>query len=204
MGGPLKTSGLAFLLAVFGGAGFGGVEASWNRKDLILLWRGWCLWLTAKISGEERKNTKHVKIDEARLTMKRGAIFLQICTRLLLAVWSEDRDQRQKTDVILVVMPNLTGLWNILQLSGVSAIKPQTCMYEVPINQKFQDNKLSKTKTWNHGWSTYPPPPPRNLPYTLTNKALLKGHDEIHLKKLLSSQIQPAKISLSCRLVHFS
>ena len=27
MGGPSKTSGLAFLLAVFSGAGFGGVEA---------------------------------------------------------------------------------------------------------------------------------------------------------------------------------
>lgn len=105
---------------------------------------------------------KHVKIDEARLTMKRGAIFLQICTRLLLdllAVWSEDRDKQQNTDVILVVMPNPTGLWNILQLSGASAIKPQKCMYEVPGQQIIKDRKLEIMV----GPPT--PPPPHNLPY---------------------------------------
>ena len=79
--------------------GWGMLKSYCLHEDLILLWRGWCLWLTAKISGEERKNMKHVKIDEARLTMKRGAIFLQICTRLLLdllAVWSEGIETNNK------------------------------------------------------------------------------------------------------------
>ena len=47
-----------------------------------------------------------------------------------------------------------------------------------------------------------PPTPPPQPTLPLTNKALLKGHDEIHLKIVVLTN-PTKKIPLSYRLVHF-
>lgn len=47
------------------------------------------------------------------------------------------------------------------------------------------------------------PPTPPNLPYTLINKALLQGHDEIQFEKVVVlTNPTNKKIPLSYRLVH--
>lgn len=115
-----------------------------------------------------------------------GAIFLQICTRLLLAVWSEDRDKQQKTDVILVGQGcETSSSWVECQQSSPKS----ACM-------KFPQIRSSRTTNYQRQTLEImvgpPTPPPRNLPYPSQIRPYWRAMMKF-IWRLLSSQIQPKK-----------